>query len=123
MGKFAIWLLKLVMITDSTIYDALAFKMPTVQIFRGHQMSSLLVKNVTKEWLREINYAAAKADKTQRDWIIEVLAAASSGMGNFKQVGPNTWVSHQETAPHGDKTFKHGFRTCKACGFKDGAKQ
>lgn len=36
-------------------------------------MPSLLLKNIDASLLREINYAAAKAELTQRDWVISVL--------------------------------------------------
>jgi hypothetical protein len=46
-------------------------------------MSSLLVKNIDVSLLREINYAASKAELTQRDWVIKILTEATNGNRKF----------------------------------------
>ena len=38
------------------------------------KLRNLLVKDMEPDLLREINYASAGAGKTQREWVIEVLA-------------------------------------------------
>ncbi len=36
-------------------------------------MPSLLVKEISADLLREVNYLASKAGQTQREWVIEQL--------------------------------------------------
>jgi len=39
-------------------------------------MPSLLVKEISADLLREVNYLASKAGQTQREWVIEQLVKA-----------------------------------------------
>lgn len=40
-------------------------------------VANLLVKEISKELLAEVNYAASMAGKTQREWVIKVLTEAT----------------------------------------------
>lgn len=61
-------------------------------------MPSLLLKNVDASLLREINYAAAKAELTQRDWAISVLGSAVGIKGAMTGSSPEA-----EAGPKGPK--------------------
>ena len=50
-------------------------------------MPSLLVKNLDASLLREVNYAASKAELTQRDWVVKVLERAVGWVA--EEVMPN----------------------------------
>lgn len=47
-------------------------------------MPSLLVKEISADLLREVNYAASKAGQTQREWVIEQLGHAVSAKAKAK---------------------------------------
>lgn len=42
-------------------------------------MANLLVKEISSELLREVNYAAAGKGLNQREWVIQVLEEATNG--------------------------------------------
>jgi hypothetical protein len=42
-------------------------------------MPDLNIRNVDRELLTAVNVAAAKAELTQRDWVIRTLSEASNG--------------------------------------------
>ena len=44
-------------------------------------MSNLLIKEIESGLLAEVNYAAAKAGLTQRQWVIKILEGATNGFG------------------------------------------
>lgn len=87
-------------------------------------MPDIHIRNVDQSLLREINIAAAKAELTQRDWLIKTMSEAvgigktDRVIGGYSpQLAETLKLPVQLEAKPAAKLCKHNYSACVICNF------